>query len=89
MRSCKNVVFHGCKKPQTVRLGPNIKRVKQLKIDGFCPIFDRFCPLCAPILGPSIHISRTDCRSVQGSGFRVGDAPEHHGVGQWKGVCRE
>jgi hypothetical protein len=32
MPSCKNVLFHGCKKPQRVRLEHNIKRVKQLKL---------------------------------------------------------
>ena len=64
MRSGKNVLFQGRKKPQRVRLEPNIKRVKQLKIDGFCPIFDRFCPLFDALLSPS---SRTVCSQGEGN----------------------
>ena len=64
MRSSKNVLFHGRKKPQRVRLEPDIKRVKQLKIDGFCPVFDRFRPLFDALLSPS---SRTLCSQAEGN----------------------
>ena len=64
MRSGKNVLVQGYKKTQRVRLEPNIKRVKQLKIDGFCPIFDRFCPLFDALLSPS---SRTVCSQGEGN----------------------
>jgi hypothetical protein len=39
--------------------------------------------------GVETEATRPDCRSVLGSGFRVGDAPERHRVGQWNGVYRD
>ena len=89
MRSGKNVLFQGRKKPQRVRLEPNIKRVKQLKIDGFCPFFDRFCP---PFWS-HIYISRAQIAvlsraPVSGSGM-LRSVIESVNGGAFLGVIRD